>query len=148
MAWHLAKLQLEPRAVKSIGECADTVGRLVELGGDVLNFRWLVLLGSRPPTLGLRLIVGLEWVVRVAMRSLPGLVLLTPVVGLLQILVGGLLAVGAVGAVVRVGVPAVVCCGGTCEKSESGEFLHIRIFFYFNRKRRDGYLYGKFLTAQ
>ena len=145
MAWHLAKLQLEPRAVKSIGECADTEGRLVELGGDVLNFRWRVLLGSRPPTLGLLVIVGLEWVVRVAMGSLPGLVLLTPVVGLLQILVGGLRAVGAV---VRVGVPAVVCCGGTHEKSESGEFLHIRIFFYFNRKRRDGYLYGKFLTAQ
>ena len=110
MAWHLAKLQLEPRAVKSIGECADTEGRLVELGGDVLNFRWRVLLGSRPPTLGLLIIVGLEWVVRVAMGSLPGLVLLTPVVGLLQILVGGLRAVGAV---VRVGVPAVVCCGGT-----------------------------------
>ena len=145
MAWHLAKLQLKRISVKSIGECADTEGRLVELGGDVLNFRWRVLLGSRPPTLGLLLIVGLEWVVRVAMGSLPGLVLLTPVVGLLQILVGGLRAVGPV---VRVGVPAVVCCGGTHEKSESGEFLHIRIFFYFNRKRRGGYLYGKFLTAQ
>ena len=65
MAWHLAKLQLETTvgAYERILECADTEGRLVKLGGNVLKFRWLVLLGSRIPTIGLLGIVGLERVV-------------------------------------------------------------------------------------
>ena len=134
MAWYLAKLQLEPTCVgdyERIGECADTEGRLVKLGGNVLKFRWLVLLGSRIPTIGLLGIVGLERVVRrlvamwslpVAMRSLPVLVLQARL-GLLQVTVGGFMVVGGL-TVAR--VPAVViCCGGASEKSESGKFLHI-----------------------
>ena len=73
----------------------------MEFGGDVLNFWWRVLLGSRPPTLGLLGNMGLERVVPVAvpvvMRVVPGLVLLmTAVMGPLHILlVRGLLAIGA-----------------------------------------------------
>ena len=127
MAWNLAKLQLEPTvgAIERIGECADTEGRLVKLGGDVLKFRWLVLLGSRIPTLGLLSIVWLERVVRVAKRSLPGLVL-KALLEFLLVMVGSFMIFGGA---TEARAKAVVCCGGAGEKSESGEFLHIRIFF-------------------
>ena len=97
MAWHLAELNLELRVAYSIGECADTVGRLVKFGGDVLNFWWRVLLVSRPPTLWLLGSMGLERIVRVIMLSLLGfvLLLLTATVGPLHtLLVRGRLAIG------------------------------------------------------
>ena len=97
----------------------------MKLGGDVLKFRWLVLLGSRIPTLGLLSIVWLERVVRVAKRSLPGLVL-KALLEFLLVMVGSFMIFGGA---TEARAKAVVCCGGAGEKSESGEFLHIRIFF-------------------
>ena len=58
VAWHLAELQL-----KIVGKCANSVGRLVEFGGDVLELWWWVLLVGGPPTRRLVSIVGLERVV-------------------------------------------------------------------------------------
>ena len=118
MAWHLAEPQNELHvARKTTGECANTVGGLVEFGGDVLLLWWRVLLGGRPPTLGLLGIMRLERVVPVVMRSMSGLavlLLLMPLVGSLHILV-------------RRGVSTIgVSRGGAGKKNESGEFLHIR----------------------
>ena len=127
MAWHLAEPHNELHvARKTAGECANTVGGLVEFGGDVLLLWWRVLLGGRPPTLGLLGIMGLERVVRVVMRSMSGLaiLLLMPLVGPLHILVRR--GVSTIGVIIRrLRVPAVVCSGGAGKKNESGEFLHI-----------------------
>ena len=78
MAWHLAELQL-----KTADKCANSVGRLVEFGGDVLDFWWRVLLVSGPPTLRFLGIVGLVRVVGVFVCGDLILILMNYMLGLL-----------------------------------------------------------------
>lgn len=68
MAWHLSDLQDIVETV-SIGELADAVGGLEELGRDVRNLRRRVLLVRGPPTLRLVRVPGLHRVVRMTVRA-------------------------------------------------------------------------------
>ena len=62
VAWHLS--DLEDVVVHSVRvELADAVGGLVELGGNVCDLRWRVLLVRAPPALWLLHVPWLVWVV-------------------------------------------------------------------------------------
>ena len=129
MAWHLAELQL-----KIVGKGANSVGRLVEFGGDVLDFWWGVLLVSGPPTLRPLGIVGLERVVAVLLCGGPILLLLDSLLGLLLQLTSLLrrcLRLESLQSIhgIHLGkVPVrLACCSRTCNKKKSSEFLHTKI---------------------
>ena len=110
MAWHLAELQLE-----IVGKCANSVRRLVEFGGDVLDFWWGVLLVSGPPTIRNLFIVGLERVVDVFEVRDPIILFLNSLLGLLLQRTAFELTTA--------------CCSCTCDKEKGGDFLHIKIYF-------------------
>ena len=100
VAGHLSDLD-DVAVDTSIRELADAVGGLVELGGDVLNLRWRVLLVHAPPAVWLlrgiwlvRVVTMLVWVV-VVLKVVLRLVVLLLVVLLRLVLLWMLILVAS-----------------------------------------------------
>ena len=100
MAGHLSDLD-DVVVDTSIRELADAVGGLVELGGDVLNLRWRVLLVHAPPAVWLlrgiwlvRVVSMLVWVV-VVLKVVQLLVLRLVVLRLVLVLLWLLMLVAS-----------------------------------------------------
>ena len=101
MTWHLTDIQDKVTACDA-RELADAVGGLVQLGWDVLDLGWRVLLVSRVPALGLLHDLGLVWVM--AMLRLMVLVAVNLVRSMLLVL--AVLGQGWVGRHIGLGLVA------------------------------------------